>query len=54
MTDSFHLSRIIVLSNGYIQEYDQPNRLAANPNSAFTKLLYDANIHPSDISTILT
>ncbi|CAF1143852.1 unnamed protein product [Adineta ricciae] len=47
-------TKIIVLSNGYIQEYDQPSRLAANPNSAFTKLLHDANIHPSDITSVLT
>ncbi|CAF2747057.1 unnamed protein product [Rotaria sp. Silwood2] len=37
-------TKILVLSNGYLQEYDEPKRLAANPNSAFSKLLRDAHI----------
>ncbi|CAF4075111.1 unnamed protein product, partial [Rotaria sordida] len=45
-------TKILVLSNGYLQEYDEPIRLAANPDSAFVKLLRDANIHPSDIKSI--
>lgn len=44
--------RILVLSNGCLQEYDEPTRLAANPNSAFIKLLRDANIRLSDITSI--
>ncbi|CAF1269635.1 unnamed protein product [Adineta steineri] len=47
-------TKILVLSDGCVQEYDEPIRLAANPNSAFTKLLNDANIHPSDITSTLT
>ena len=52
--DFFYLLRILVLSNGCVQEYDEPIRLAANPNSAFVKLLHDANIRPSDITANLT
>ncbi|CAF1636543.1 unnamed protein product, partial [Adineta ricciae] len=47
-------SKILVLSDGSMQEYDQPVRLATDPNSAFAKLLRDANIHPHDISSVLT
>jgi hypothetical protein len=35
-----------------VQEYDEPIRLAANPNSAFAKLLHDANIRPLDITSV--
>ncbi|CAF4627826.1 unnamed protein product, partial [Rotaria socialis] len=35
-----------------LQEYDEPKRLAADSNSAFAKLLSDANIHLSDIGSI--
>lgn len=42
-------TKILVLSNGSLEEYDEPKRLAADPNSAFAKLLHDANIRPSDI-----
>ncbi|CAF3495114.1 unnamed protein product, partial [Rotaria sp. Silwood1] len=45
-------TKILVLSNGSLQEYDEPIRLAANPNSSFVKLLRGANIHPSDIKSI--
>ncbi|CAF0918354.1 unnamed protein product [Adineta ricciae] len=45
-------NKILVLSNGYIQEYDEPKRLAANPRSAFAKLLRDANIQLSLASPI--
>jgi hypothetical protein len=31
-------------SYGYLQEYDEPTRLAATTNSIFTKLLHNANI----------
>ncbi|CAF1351673.1 unnamed protein product, partial [Adineta steineri] len=37
-------TRILVLSNGRLQEFDEPQRLASNPKSAFAKLLRDANI----------
>jgi len=53
MHDDFCLYRILVLSNGSIQEYDEPKRLAENPKSAFSKLLRDANIRPSDITSTL-
>lgn len=43
--------RILVLSNGRLQEYDEPHRLAANPRSAFAKLLRDANIQLSAATT---
>ena len=49
---SFFLYRILVLSNGRVQEFDDPQRLAANPKSAFTKLLRDANIQLSTTTTI--
>jgi ABC-type proline/glycine betaine transport system ATPase subunit len=52
MSNISYLYRILVLSNGCLQEYDQPKRLAANPSSAFTKLLRDANIRLSDISSV--
>jgi len=44
--------RILVLSNGCLQEYDEPGRLAANPKSAFSKLLRDANIQLSSANSI--
>ncbi|CAF1415513.1 unnamed protein product [Rotaria sordida] len=47
-------TKILVLSDGCVQEYDDPIRLATNPNSAFAKLLHDANIRPSNITTVLT
>jgi len=50
---AFIFCRILVLSNGSVQEYDEPKRLAENSNSAFSKLLRDANIRPSDIKSIL-
>jgi ABC-type proline/glycine betaine transport system ATPase subunit len=46
------LYRILVLSNGCLQEYDEPGRLAANPKSAFSKLLRDANIQLSSVNSI--
>jgi len=52
MSHVAYLHRILVLSNGCLEEYDEPARLAANPNSAFTKLLRDANIRVSDITSI--
>jgi ABC-type proline/glycine betaine transport system ATPase subunit len=52
MSHVVYVYRILVLSNGCLQEYDEPARLAANPNSAFTKLLRDANIRVSDITSI--
>ncbi|CAF4506236.1 unnamed protein product [Rotaria socialis] len=45
-------TKILVLSNGSLQEYDEPKRVAADSNSAFAKLLSDANIHLSDIGSI--
>jgi hypothetical protein len=48
------LHRILVFSNGCLQEYDEPKSLAANPDSAFTMLLKDANIRPSDIASIVS
>jgi ABC-type proline/glycine betaine transport system ATPase subunit len=54
MNDVSYLHRILVLSNGCLQEYDEPTRLAADPNSEFTKLLRDANIRPSDITRVLS
>ncbi len=53
MHDDFSFHRILVLSNGGVQEYDEPKRLAENPKSAFSKLLRDANIRPSDITSIV-
>jgi ABC-type proline/glycine betaine transport system ATPase subunit len=52
MSNVAYLHRILVLSSGCLQEYDEPTRLAANPNSAFTKLLRDANIRLPDITSI--
>lgn len=46
------MRRILVLSNGRLQEFDQPQRLASNSKSAFSKLLRDANIQLSSISAI--
>jgi ABC-type proline/glycine betaine transport system ATPase subunit len=48
----FFSYRILVLSNGRLQEYDEPERLAADPNSAFSKLLKDANIQLSTTNSI--
>ncbi|CAF3098587.1 unnamed protein product [Rotaria socialis] len=45
-------TKILVLSNGSLQEYDEPKRVAADSNSAFAKILSDANIHLSDIGSI--
>ncbi|CAF0741409.1 unnamed protein product [Adineta ricciae] len=42
-------SRILVLANGTIEEFDEPHKLAADPNSIFSKLLQSANISPLDI-----
>ena len=53
MSNTFCLHRILVLSNGTLQEYDEPKRLAANPDSAFAKLLHDANLRSSDIKSVL-
>jgi ABC-type sulfate/molybdate transport systems ATPase subunit len=46
------IRRILVLSNGSVQEYDEPKRLAENSKSAFSKMLRDANIRPSEIPSI--
>ena len=48
----FLSSRILVLSHGRLQEYDEPQRLAADPRSAFSKLLHDANIHFPNVKSI--
>ncbi len=53
MHDNSCLYRILVLSNGSVQEYDEPKRLAENSNSAFSKLLRDANIRASDIRSLV-
>ncbi|CAF1022216.1 unnamed protein product, partial [Didymodactylos carnosus] len=42
-------TRILVLSRGRQVEYDKPIVLAANPKSAFSKLLLDASISPSEL-----
>lgn len=47
----FRSNRILVLSQGCLQEFDEPQRLAANPQSAFAKLLRDANIQLSTIAS---
>ncbi|CAF1224476.1 unnamed protein product [Rotaria sordida] len=46
--------QILILSNGRLQEYGEPARLAANPESAFAKLLRDAKIRASDIKPIIS
>ena len=46
------LYRILVLSNGRLAEYDEPGRLASNPQSAFAKLLRDANIQFSAVPAV--
>jgi ABC-type proline/glycine betaine transport system ATPase subunit len=48
----FFMYRILVLSNGRLAEYDEPARLAANPKSAFSKLLRDANIQLPTVTSI--
>ncbi len=53
MHDDSCLYRILVLSNGSVQEYDETKRLAENSDSAFSKLLRAANIRPSDITSIV-
>jgi hypothetical protein len=53
MHDDSCLYRILVLSNGSVQEYDEPKRLAENSDSAFSKLLHDANIRSSDVTSIM-
>jgi ABC-type multidrug transport system fused ATPase/permease subunit len=45
-------SRILVLNNGRVQEYDEPARLASDPKSAFSKLLRDANIRLPTVTSI--
>ncbi|CAF0847568.1 unnamed protein product, partial [Didymodactylos carnosus] len=47
-------TRILVLSNGCLQEYDKPDKLASNPKSQFSKLLKDAGIRPSEIQNLST
>ena len=46
------LCRILVLSKGRLQEFDEPARLAADPRSAFSKLLRDANIQYSNVPSL--
>jgi ABC-type multidrug transport system fused ATPase/permease subunit len=53
MNNVSYLHRILVLANGSLQEYDEPKCLAENSHSAFSKLLRDANIRPSDITSLL-
>jgi ABC-type proline/glycine betaine transport system ATPase subunit len=48
----FFSYRILVLNNGRVQEYDEPGHLASNPKSAFSKLLRDANIQLSNVTSI--
>ncbi|CAF4080742.1 unnamed protein product, partial [Rotaria sp. Silwood1] len=45
-------TKVLVLSNGCLEEYGEPVSLAANPNSVLAKLLHDAKIRPSDIKPI--
>ncbi|CAF1923142.1 unnamed protein product [Rotaria magnacalcarata] len=46
-------TKILVLSAGRVKEYDEPGRLAANPTSAFAKLLRDANINLNTTNPML-
>ncbi|CAF4606534.1 unnamed protein product [Rotaria socialis] len=46
-------TKILVLSAGRVKEYDEPRRLAANPTSAFAKLLRDANINLNTTNPML-
>lgn len=41
--------RILVMSDGCIEEFDSPQRLVADPDSLFSKLLQSANIRLSDV-----
>jgi ABC-type sulfate/molybdate transport systems ATPase subunit len=40
----------MVLSNGRIEEFDNPQQLLANPNSLFTKLAKDAGLVAGGVS----
>ncbi|CAF1117338.1 unnamed protein product [Didymodactylos carnosus] len=46
-------TRILVLSHGRQVEYDKPIVLASNPKSAFSKLLSDAGISPSELHKMI-
>ncbi|UJR13227.1 hypothetical protein I4U23_000249 [Adineta vaga] len=46
-------TRILVLSNGNLQEFDSPNNLVLNSHSFFTKLLQDANINLNNMNNSL-